>query len=391
MVALTTELLENPEFYDQVKYIIENGDSSSLTATQIRSALESHFGLGKDALKEKPYKKTINVLIDKIYGELQQTQGQNPQEHTPEASDSSREASPTKTLSKKRKAPSPEKETEKLAPKKAKMETDKEEKKEAKSKKASRAKKQSKKIISDSEEEEEDDEDEKKEDEEMKYVSDEDDKKEQDDEKDDREENDSFSPPPAKKRASKNPTKSNAAATKDDGSVKRLKQFINKCGVRKVWSKELADCKSTSAEISKLKSMLQDLGVHGRPTLEKCEAVKKERELKAELDSLDTTLIINETGRRTRSRNTGSSRPTYAVDSSSSEEEEEEEEDEDEGEGEESADENDETKGDDEQESHDQKISRASNDNVKDQNESDNDESSSEDEFKGDESDYDDA
>lgn len=72
--------------------------------------------------------------------------------------------------------------------------------------------------------------------------------------------------------------------------------------------------------------MLEELGVHGRPTLEKCEAVKKERELKAELDSLDTSLIINETSRRTRTRNTSQNRPSYAVDDSTSDEEEEDEE-----------------------------------------------------------------
>jgi Mg-chelatase subunit ChlI len=95
-------------------------------------------------------------------------------------------------------------------------------------------------------------------------------------------------------------------------------------------AKELADCENAAAEVRKLKSMLEELGVRGRPTLEKCEAIKKERELKAELDSLDTSLIMNDTGRRTRTRNNAQSKPSYAVDdSSSSEEEEEEEEDDD--------------------------------------------------------------
>ncbi|KAI8640163.1 hypothetical protein BD408DRAFT_434497 [Parasitella parasitica] len=320
MVALTIELLERAEFHNQVKYIIENGDSSSLTATQIRSTLESHFDLEKDALKGKPYKKVINALIDKIYGEMQKVQKKPPQEHTPEATDSSREASPTtKSFSQKRKAPSPEKETEEIAAKKPKVETDNKEEEETKPKKTSRAKKQSPKIISDGEEEE-DDEDEMEKDEETKDFS---------NEQEDEDESNSFTPPPAKKKATSKSTKSNTAPTKDDESVKRLKQFINKCGVRKVWAKELAECRSTTAEIRKLKSILEELGVHGRPTLEKCEAVKKERELKAELDSLDTNLIINETGRRTRSRNNGSSRPTYAVDSSSSSEEEEDDDNED--------------------------------------------------------------
>ena len=91
-------------------------------------------------------------------------------------------------------------------------------------------------------------------------------------------------------------------------------------------ARELKDCEDTAAEVRKLKSMLEELGVHGRPTLEKCEAVKKERELKAELDSLDTSLIINETSRRTRTRNNSQNRPSYAVDVSSGSEDEEGEE-----------------------------------------------------------------
>lgn len=90
-------------------------------------------------------------------------------------------------------------------------------------------------------------------------------------------------------------------------------------------ARELKDCDNTAAEVRKLKSMLEELGVHGRPTLEKCEAIKKERELRAELDSLDTSLIINETSRRTRTRNNSQNRPTYALDASSDSEEEEEE------------------------------------------------------------------
>lgn len=94
-------------------------------------------------------------------------------------------------------------------------------------------------------------------------------------------------------------------------------------------AKELADCENAAAEVRKLKSMLEELGVRGRPTIEKCEAIKKERELKAELDSLDTSLIMNDTGRRTRTRNNVQSKPSYAVDDSSSSEEEEEDDDDD--------------------------------------------------------------
>ncbi|KAG0166575.1 hypothetical protein DFQ28_011516 [Apophysomyces sp. BC1034] len=99
----------------------------------------------------------------------------------------------------------------------------------------------------------------------------------------------------------------------DEETIKRLKSYVNKCGVRKVWAKELKDCKTLKAQINTLKSMLEDLGVHGRPTIEKCQKVKAEKELKAEIDSLDTGNILDDKkiGRSTRS--TGSKRKRKVI------------------------------------------------------------------------------
>lgn len=96
-------------------------------------------------------------------------------------------------------------------------------------------------------------------------------------------------------------------------------------------ARELADCATAAAEIKKLKAILEELGMKGRPSLDKCDAIKKERELKAELDSLDTSLILDtdtKIGRSTRLRNKPQSRTSYVVsdDDDSSEEEEEEQE-----------------------------------------------------------------
>ncbi|KAG2184697.1 hypothetical protein INT43_000610 [Umbelopsis isabellina] len=102
----------------------------------------------------------------------------------------------------------------------------------------------------------------------------------------------------------KSSSKATYGDSKAEETIKRLKNYVNKCGVRKVWSKELADCKTTSAQIARLKSILQDLGVEGRPTLEKCEKVKSERELKAEIESLSTENILE-----TKIRNAGSAAP----------------------------------------------------------------------------------
>ncbi|RIA95099.1 hypothetical protein C1645_506359 [Glomus cerebriforme] len=87
---------------------------------------------------------------------------------------------------------------------------------------------------------------------------------------------------------------------KDDKRIKNLKSFITKCGVRKNWTKELADCNTDSSKIHKLKQILMDLGVEGRPTLEKCKKVKMKLELEAELGAMDVDNIISDDVKETR-------------------------------------------------------------------------------------------
>ncbi|CAG8745399.1 5303_t:CDS:2, partial [Funneliformis caledonium] len=87
---------------------------------------------------------------------------------------------------------------------------------------------------------------------------------------------------------------------KEDKKIKNLKSLINKCGVRKTWAKELVDCKTNLSKIRKLKQILVDLGVEGRPTLEKCKKVKKRRELEAELRAMSAENIISDDVKETR-------------------------------------------------------------------------------------------
>jgi hypothetical protein len=73
--------------------------------------------------------------------------------------------------------------------------------------------------------------------------------------------------------------------------------------------------------------MLTNLGVTGRPSLERCEQIKKERELRAEVSGLDTSLIIKkDEARGSRLRNRTQSRPSYKLEDSSEEEEDSDEE-----------------------------------------------------------------
>ncbi|CAG8676116.1 21633_t:CDS:2, partial [Racocetra persica] len=99
--------------------------------------------------------------------------------------------------------------------------------------------------------------------------------------------------PPKKRKTGKGKNAQVASPNDDDeATIKELKAFIVKCGVRKVWSRELADCDTISSQIDRLNKILRDLGIKGRPTLEKCKKVRERRELEAELNSMDVGNII---------------------------------------------------------------------------------------------------
>lgn len=84
-------------------------------------------------------------------------------------------------------------------------------------------------------------------------------------------------------------TKKSALKTKDadqdpdQAEVKRLQGWLVKCGIRKVWSKELASYETPKARIKHLKEMLADAGMKGRYSQEKARQIREERELKADL------------------------------------------------------------------------------------------------------------
>ncbi|KAI9868322.1 MAG: hypothetical protein M1813_005765 [Trichoglossum hirsutum] len=85
-------------------------------------------------------------------------------------------------------------------------------------------------------------------------------------------------------------TKSSTTGPKDDGTpeaeIKRLQSYLLKCGVRKVWSKELAPYSTPGSRITRLKQMLRDIGMEGRFSAEKAKRIKEDRELKADLEAV---------------------------------------------------------------------------------------------------------
>ncbi|XP_030064579.1 HIRA-interacting protein 3 isoform X3 [Microcaecilia unicolor] len=108
-----------------------------------------------------------------------------------------------------------------------------------------------------------------------------------------------------KSQRGKKDTKSGPANEKNSGkdehpSIRRLKRCILACGVRRNYKKLFEGKRSVKAKVEVLKRELEDLGVKGNPTLEKCKIVRLKREDAAELASLDTSNIISSEGRLRR-------------------------------------------------------------------------------------------
>lgn len=69
----------------------------------------------------------------------------------------------------------------------------------------------------------------------------------------------------------------------DQAEIKRLQGWLIKCGIRKMWHRELAPYQTPKLKIKHLKEMLEDAGMKGRYSLEKARQIRDERELQADL------------------------------------------------------------------------------------------------------------
>ena len=88
----------------------------------------------------------------------------------------------------------------------------------------------------------------------------------------------------ARPRASKKADEKPVDADADE--IKRLQGWLVKCGIRKMWYKELAPYHSPKMKIQHLKTMLSDAGMTGRYSMEKATHIRNERELKADLEAV---------------------------------------------------------------------------------------------------------
>nr|XP_015092358.1 LOW QUALITY PROTEIN: HIRA-interacting protein 3 [Vicugna pacos] len=86
----------------------------------------------------------------------------------------------------------------------------------------------------------------------------------------------------------------------DHPAVMRLKRYIRACGAHRNYKKLLGSCRSHKERLSVFRAELEALGMKGNPSLEKCRALKEQREEAAEVASLDITNIISSSGRPRR-------------------------------------------------------------------------------------------
>ena len=93
--------------------------------------------------------------------------------------------------------------------------------------------------------------------------------------------------PKTKKTEATNRTKSSEQSTDPNADeIKRLQGWLIKCGIRKMWHRELAPYDNPKAKIRHLKELLADAGMTGRYSIEKANQIKEERELRADLEAV---------------------------------------------------------------------------------------------------------
>ena len=93
--------------------------------------------------------------------------------------------------------------------------------------------------------------------------------------------------PKTKKTEGSKPKRTSEQPTDPDAEeIKKLQGWLVKCGIRKLWGKELAPYDKPKAKIRHLREMLAEAGMTGRYSTEKANQIKEERELRADLEAV---------------------------------------------------------------------------------------------------------
>jgi hypothetical protein len=90
----------------------------------------------------------------------------------------------------------------------------------------------------------------------------------------------------SKPKSKPKPDSAAADADPDAVEIKRLQSWLVKCGIRKLWGKELKPYDTPRAKIKHLKDMLTDAGMTGRYSAEKASQIKESRELRADIEAV---------------------------------------------------------------------------------------------------------
>ncbi|KAH8693959.1 putative transcriptional regulator [Talaromyces proteolyticus] len=101
-----------------------------------------------------------------------------------------------------------------------------------------------------------------------------------------------------KKGKAKAAAKPSTELDPDTAEIKRLQGWLIKCGIRKIWSRELAAYDTPKAKIKHLKSMLENAGMKGRYSLEKARQIREGRELLADLEAVKEGAMMWGTGNK---------------------------------------------------------------------------------------------
>ncbi|TRY95658.1 hypothetical protein DNTS_017852 [Danionella cerebrum] len=100
-----------------------------------------------------------------------------------------------------------------------------------------------------------------------------------------------------------------STSTMEHKAVSRLKRYIALCGVRRNYKKMFEDCRSVKSKVALLRKELEELGVKGNPSIEKCKKARLKREEAQEVAELDLTNIITTEGRPRRRAASGAAWP----------------------------------------------------------------------------------
>ncbi|XP_045130546.1 HIRA-interacting protein 3-like [Portunus trituberculatus] len=105
----------------------------------------------------------------------------------------------------------------------------------------------------------------------------------------------------SKSQKGKKKTSQASKTSKEKDPLAQLKKYLMLMGIRNWWlDSALKRCSSIKSKKARLLEMMEENGLKGRPTVAKCKKAKAKRERQKELEELDKSNILTESGRGRR-------------------------------------------------------------------------------------------